>query len=242
MSLSKVRKEYSITRQLNRETRPRKRKDTFIISDSKGRYLAQQLQREHEGLLKIIHKSGATVDNLQFKREVTSITNLSCSPIVFIWFGTCEITSKNGCLVELRVNPFEVVNRLIVKYRYMRSAIQRHNRGAEVIFLNCPYYSIVRWNEMKGCPTHSIDKYRVQDSELTKVIDYFNDKIDRLNRHTTPKIEQDLVKSSKKRHSSHVKYKNNFNMLTDGIHPGPDLAKLWIERIINLKYRIENRQ
>ena len=41
------------------------------------------------------------------------------------------------------VNNFEKIDGLIVKYRYLKSDILRNNSHATVVFLKCPYYSIV---------------------------------------------------------------------------------------------------
>ena len=104
---------------------------------------------------------------------------IATKPIVLIWQGTCEITKKSGNLIELCANSHEKIDQIIVKYRYLKSDIQRNNRHAEVIFLACPYYSIVEWNRRKGCSDLSL--YTNQDSELCSLIDYYNKKVATLN-------------------------------------------------------------
>ena len=238
MSVSKLNKEISkLVEEESKRQCPSRKRDTFLVSDSKGRFIERELTPRYYGDLKIISKSGATVDDTLFHRQFMPNIRLATKPIVLIWLGTCEITKKNGKFIELFANSNEKIDQIIVKYRYLKSDIQRTNRQAEVIFLACPYYSIVEWNRRKGCSDPSV--YKNQDSELFSLIDYYNQKVTTLNAVRTPNLSQDIIRSSKKKSASRVKYTKNFSLYTDGIHPGNHLSLLWLHKILKIKNQVE---
>ncbi len=98
-------------------------------------------------------------------------------------------------------------------------------------FLQIPYYSIQRWNETKGHQNPVI--YKADDEQLTSLIDTANEFVELLNSETnthTPKLNQDLVRSRKKK-GGKQRYSLNFNLLHDGIHPGENIARSWLASI-----------
>lgn len=241
MSVSKLTKEIGklIVEEGNRPT-PSKSLETFLISDSKGRFIQREITENYYGEIRILSKSGATIDDFGFRRQFLTNIRLATNPLVLIWFGTCELTTKNGKFIELEGDVYENADRLIVKYRYLISDIQRCNRQSEIIFLKCPYYSIIEWNRHKGCS--DLSKYTNQDTALFSLIDYFNQKLDNLNSIRTPNLSQDIIRSSKKKTDSHVKYTKNLNLYLDGIHPGTHLSKLWLHKILKIKNQVECSQ
>jgi hypothetical protein len=104
-------------------------------------------------------------------------------------------------------------------YREVKQRIFRENRQAKVIFLECPFLSVYRWNKHQGreynTQTEEIEKK--QDTELKSITKYFNDQLQLINRDwTTPKISQDQIILSKKKRISYANYKVNYNLLFDG--------------------------
>jgi hypothetical protein len=49
---------------------------------------------------------------------------------------------------------------------------------------------------------------------------------------------QDIISSSKPKQFTYVKYRNNFNLMPDGVHHNRTLAKLWLYRIIELSLEV----
>lgn len=54
--------------------------------------------------------------------------------------------------------------------------------------------------------------------------------------HNAPMLYQDLIQTSKKKNSS-IKYKINFKLLSDGVHPINELSKLWLLKFYKLARR-----
>ena len=239
MLISKLTKEFNKL-QTEEYQRPVTRvfRDCLLVTDSKGFFLSNEITRDYYGSIKIISRSGVTVDDQRFQRSLLRNIQIAIRPIVFVWFGTCELTDKVGKFISLKNNPTETVDQLIVKYRYFKSSIQRCNNSATVLFINCPYYSIVEWNRRKGC--NNINQYLEQETLLHETIDYLNSNIDRINCTRTPKLCLDIIRSSKKNSSSRVKYTKNFNLYIDGVHPGKHLSLLWLHKLLKLKSTIEN--
>ena len=189
----------------------------------------------------MLSRNGTNIDDFIFRRQFLSNIRLATSPIVSILFGTCDLTTKKGKFIEFGtdVNNFEKVDRLIVKYRYLKSDILRNNSHATVVFLKCPYYSIVEWNRQKG--SHDISPYSSQDILLNSTVDYLNHKLDSINSILITNLSQDIIRSSKKKGDNQVKYSKNFGLYLDGIHPGSQLSLLWLHRILKLKHQIEHQ-
>ena len=95
------------------------------------------------------------------------------------------------------------------------------------MFFVCPYYSVDKYNRLKN-NLKNIDEE--QDWKLISAIDY-NEKIKTINSVDIPRISLDIIQSSKKR-GQNTKYRKNFNLFYDGIHPIRQLATLWIHKII----------
>jgi hypothetical protein len=107
-----------------------------------------------------------------------------------------------------------------------------------VVFLECPYFSILLWNKSQSiqCTLSIVRKYTRQDSQLKLVIDYYNQQLELINRSTSipvPKISKDQIITSKKRRLSRTKQKINFKtLLFDVIHPKRPIARLWMHIIV----------
>ena len=107
--LSKINREYSkLLSEENDRDFVRFERDTFLISDSKGHYLQNELTPEYYWKIKIISRSGATIDDVNFQRFFLGNIEQAMRPIVVFWFGTCELTAKLGKYI---------VEEVITKYR-----------------------------------------------------------------------------------------------------------------------------
>ena len=238
MTLSKINKEYSrLLREENDRDFVRFERDTFLISDSKGRYLQNEITREFYGKIKIISRSGASIDDANFQQSFLRNIELARCPIVFFWFGTCELTFKQGKYIELRPDPYSIVEQVITKYRDVKNKILHLKPNASISYIDCPYYSLTEWNRKKGC--NNISVYQTADKELESVIDFYNQEIKTLNIKPTPRLSQDIIRSSKPKKAKNVKYTKNYSLYLDGVHPNNQLSKLWLHKLLKLKYQIE---
>ena len=73
---------------------------TILVTDSKG----QGIRRVVPSLarFKIISKAGASAADCDLLDEVKKNIKGKKSPVVLVWFGTCELTSKKGKYINLR--------------------------------------------------------------------------------------------------------------------------------------------
>ena len=95
--------------------------------------------------LHIYHEAGAIITSNVVDRALKGIKQTH-KPIVLLWFGTCELTKKVGNLVKIRNSPYQNTEFTLTNYREKKSKRKQVNRTAKIIFIECPYYSVDRWN------------------------------------------------------------------------------------------------
>ena len=85
--------------------------------------------------------------NEPFERKLLKHVEEVNNPIVLIWLGICEITKKQAKYASFRDYPFQHIENTLTDYRTLRDKIKRRNESASVHFIECPYYSIARYNK-----------------------------------------------------------------------------------------------
>lgn len=195
----------------------------FLVTDSKGRYLSRHLERRD--YLDIIWKSGARVEDAALlSRLEVKLKDLK-APLVLLWLGTCDFTKlERNKTISLRNISAEDVFSKMVK---MHTSVLQINSSARVQFLQCPVYSMKTWNTLKGFSDSD-------DKDLEDLVAKFNELVDSYNSMYTPKFSLDLEKNTKTKKGSRSRYYFNYNLYIDGIHPGPEIAQLWILKIRKL--------
>ena len=131
------------------------------------------------------------------------------------------------------------------------------------MFLDCPYYSITRANKIRisgHSTTHStcssgkhypsilinaaresrsVELESVTDKQVRNQIDYYNDHLKILNRNkATPRLSQDQILSNKRKKYRRVRYRVNYNLLSDSVHPERILTKLWSYKLVELAIEV----
>jgi len=193
------------------------------------------------------------------KNKLFDAIRYAFDPIVLVWLGTCELSSKKEKYTYLNSYPYQNIEFLLTEYRDFKSEIKSVNPSALVLFIECPYYSLVNANKLrkditkskgKNYPSlvvNSVKKNRqVQwaakiDQALRQQIDYFNEHL-RLIKQTvkTPRLSQDLIVSNRYAKDNRVKYRVNNSLLRDGVHPIRILAKLWLYKFIGLVLEVQD--
>ena len=212
----------------------------YIITDSKGKYIKPVIPGRLRSKINIFYKSGANINSEIIDEAIQKIKH-EHYPIVLIWLGTCEITTKTGKFCTLSKYPYQQVEEILTQYREAKDKIKHSNRNANIYFMECPYYSILTWNKSQGKKYSSNEEREVQklDNELKSVVNYFNQQLMLINReHIVPRISQDQIIASKRKRSRRTKYRVNYRLLYDGIHPKRILARLWIHRFVKLARKI----
>lgn len=284
-----AKKSHELEREIKSSSRRLKR-HTYLISDSKGSSIKRVLlpiERFH-----IIHKSGARSGDTEFLEQVKKEISDKHKPILIIWFGTCEITLKKDRLLEIREPPHTNVRERIEDSKKFRDEILKLKPEAKIVFLECPYYSIKKFNSnkkevksilasasgrdennnrtvsqrknnkkdlevtIKG-KTHRKREVKGEKGELLKVsvtnqaplydtprlsstVDYYNNEIRALNNCDTPYFAKDILRSHKAKKDRYTKYKKDYSLYFDGVHPNHELAKLWMCKILKFAQELNS--
>ena len=189
--MNKINKEFKKLYRLYKNTELSR--ETIIFSDSKGFSLRDVLNDRLNQKISVIAKSGANIYNDSHYYKVKSAVKKSKRPIVIVWLGTCDITGKKGKYVSVKTYPYQKIEFAISKNRTLKSRLSQANPEATVVFLECPYYSITRFNKFKITNSNSktaTNKHYQRnaiaasraDNQVCCMVDYFNDHLRLINR------------------------------------------------------------
>lgn len=205
------------------------RRRAILVSDSKGRYLRNEIGRGEE-ILDVISESGASSNDGRLLPSVREKIIGLDRPLIFLWLGTCDFTEKRGGrFIHLRDISVEDV---IARIRDLKTRILEVNGSAEIVTLCIPIYSIEEYNSHRGHQHCEI--FKDDDTVLQQKVESFNTEVLSLNEVHTPNFSRDLLKNTKRRRprsvsSSYIlKFKD---LYIDGIHPCPLLSKVWLRKI-----------
>lgn len=212
----------------------------ILLSDSKGLNLRNQVRVNPESFIEFWCQTGATAENrLQYLRDNLA-TKLQAVPNIalYVWVGTCNLTSRNGDFIQLTARDNSATSRLISTLRDIYHFVRTFdNNQIKLVFLRIPIYSISEYNVYNGY-SGDIAELKYDDRLLAQQIEQVNFFIEDTNRllHAySPKFSQDLQKSrSSLRRGRRTTYSWDFTLLRDGLHPTNDLAKLWLIRLTHL--------
>lgn len=209
-------------------------RDIYIISHSKAKHLKTVIPGRLRVRIHIYNQSGADISS-DIVRTAMNRIRLAQEPIILIWFGTCELSVKNGKFSKIIDYPYQEVEQILTRYRVVKQSILAANPSVKITFIECPYISILRWNKFQGFQinTESKKKNTIQDTKLNTVIKYYNQRLDYINTGShIPKISQDQIICSKKKRLRRTKIKVKDNLLHDGIDPKRSLLRLWMQIIV----------
>ena len=236
MSLSKVNKNIN-----NLDSRLKEignlRKIPVILSDSKGNYLREVVDPAAHPENKIYFwcRRGTRVyQQYEWLKENfnTQLQQIGSNQItLYVWLGTCDLTEKSGQYIKLRSNNLSAVNAVCKGFKDIFDFIRQFST-VTLIFLEIPFYSVYLWNLFHKHPEP--EKFRQQDKLLESQIIEVNKYICQLNtvlHTTTPSFCLDLERNRKHKDRRQAIYSLNYGLYTDGVHPCPELAKLWLIRI-----------
>ena len=205
-------------------------KNVIMRSDSKGRAFLRFLS--YRNRIDLVYRSGATITNPFLQQNTLNKIRNTINPIVVLFFGTCELTSKIGRYICV---PEDLESRITqVKENYLdyKTQILQANQIAKVIFLDCPYQSIVIWNFLHNHPSPGC--FETDQKRLEEAIKSLNLIIREINGdQVVPRLSRDLVYSTKKKRKAPIYYRN-YSLLKDGVHSGDLITKLWFLRITRM--------
>lgn len=73
-------------------------KDTYLLSDCKGLCLKKVLPNQYKNKFHILAENGANVNSDKLIDKLLRSIKEAEEPVILIWFGTCEITEKEGSI------------------------------------------------------------------------------------------------------------------------------------------------
>lgn len=75
---------------------------------------------------------------------------------------------------------------------------------------------------------------------LSRAVDYYNTQVRLINDTETPRLSRDIIRSHKTKRDKCTKYKQDYSLYHDGVHPIQPLAKLWMYRIVKLALELND--
>ncbi|MES9881507.1 MAG: hypothetical protein ABW185_11560 [Sedimenticola sp.] len=200
----------------------------ILLSDSKAARL-QAVDTGQEFPLEYLYQKGKNTESLVklLDKNLKIITEKHGKPpVVYVWAGTCDITTKTTHpYINIKqigdVSPAEVIR------QYEKAKTRTLSSGGKIKFIGLPIYSVSEYNRVKGHPEWA--QFVGSDREVERQIEYLNEKIVELNadvaRHTL-KFNADLRDL---RHKNKPTY--YYDLLEDGLHPGKLLSEKWLRKL-----------
>lgn len=204
-------------------------KNVIFRSDSKGRAFLPFLNHSR---INLIYRSGSKLSDDFMQGYTLNRIKRTFKPTVILFFGTCEIVDKKGKYLFIPQDINARIEEIIAKYIQYKETVLSYNPDATVLFLDCPYLSLIVWNFLRKHPTPGI--FEADQKILEEGILALNRKLKDINGpRPVPRLTLDFMYSIKKKNKA-IKRLRNYGLLYDGVHAGRLLAKLWALRITRM--------
>ncbi|CAC5401871.1 unnamed protein product [Mytilus coruscus] len=212
----------------------------ILLSDSKGNYLKEFLGNTVvDNKVKCWCKSGSTVEKSYYwlKANIENKILIHGKLWIYIWLGTCNITTKEGNFISISSEDNQAVLNITHYFQEFSTLIQKYPE-CKITFLEIPVFPIESFNKSRNHPDPKVFKnqdLKLQDQiyELNSCIRHTNSTI---NSHS-PQFSCDLYRRSNYRRGNN--HRNpaarafyNFYLYLDGIHPERILAQVWLRKIL----------
>ena len=205
----------------------------LLLTDIKGDYLSEHSTNRIENSIVWLGGKGWTSERGldYFTSNCDSLRATNGDFHLFVWLGTCDMTSKSRRTryVHLNSNYSRDAAKLILNLKKFSTLASRKN--FPVTILEIPVYCIREYNKYQGHSEPEI--FAEQDRKLHLSIELVNKEIRKINRRNvkiSPKFNSDL-EFTRKNNSKYNKYRFCFAQFKDGVHPNPLLAKYWLRKI-----------
>ncbi|CAG2238628.1 unnamed protein product [Mytilus edulis] len=162
MSLVKIKTQISNLLNDEAKLKPDSRNpDIYIITDSKGRYLKPIIPGRLIPYVHIFSQKGANIHSNIVQSAIRNIKQVQ-KPIVFIWFGTCELSKKSGRFSNIIEHPYQVTEQILADYRVIKNQILQENNTASIVFLECPYFLHISMESVPRQAIYYMRKFKIQ--------------------------------------------------------------------------------
>lgn len=205
----------------------------IVISDSKGFSLERSRESDTEKNIKFDSRAGRTTHQAVNIVQENIENYLACynDILIAIFTFTCDFTNKPGRNIVL---SDVTVDQIISECNRIQSICESYGSRAKVVFLECPFYSISIWNQIK-CGSLR-DQFMKDDKILEAKIEELNIRLQCMNEHNgilAPRFSLDL-KKARKSNRVYRTQKISYGVLRDGIHPSDILSQYWLRRLVDV--------
>lgn len=207
-----------------------------ILADSKGFYVRDQVNNQIDRNIRFWCKGGSRIQDSYnwLKRNINSKIQYTGDIHLYVWLGTCNLTSKNknGKLALTMQNDDTI--EFITAYFHKFIELMKRYPNSRLTFLETPVYSIKTYNKPKPDDKARTEQLKELDKELQLQVYKLNGKIRELNisLNTASPNFSIHTKASAKKFGKSIQY-YNYNLYTDGVHPKQNLARVWLREISN---------
>lgn len=216
-------------------------KKPVLLSSSKGFCLKphHDLIEQFGHSIEFCCKPGGTFDfGLHYlEKNLDRLVVQYKSIVLYIWLGTCDITTKRGKFIYLTHKTDDECSDFIsFKLNQFVKLCSRFTPHVKLIFLEIPPYSLKDWNLFKGCSLSHIVDLDEQEQVLHRRIDILNELVKSTNNRLNPlgdvlslNFRSDLLIYKRAGKAPVVNYK----LLRGGVNPIDLLARSWMKRLVS---------
>ena len=203
-----------------------------LLTDSKG----YSLKNNHQGIfpLQLWAESSKTLQNRidYLERNVQRLSETHDKSIVYIWAGTCDLTSRTKVggkpKVAIRNKGTETIDNIKQQVERAFDIVKRFHGKIQIKFVDIQPVSTEKHNRLaKSLSDASIAHAEdLQISDQVKAINKIIRDISKENGAQTVGFYRFISQSRGKRGGKN-RYSVNFDLFEDGIHPGKKLAQVF---------------
>ena len=207
-----------------------------LLTDSKG----YSLKSNHKGIfpLELWAESSATLENRidYLESKVQELSETNNKSIVYIWAGTCNLTSRTKVDGKSKIAIRSKGNDTVDNYRRQVerafSIIERFHGKIQIKFVDVQPVSTEVHNRGTGTLVnasiaHSED---LQITEQTKEINNIIRTISKENNAQTVGLSRFIYKARGKKGGKN-RYSVNFELYNDGIHPAGKISHVFVKAL-----------
>ncbi|VDI11084.1 Hypothetical predicted protein [Mytilus galloprovincialis] len=213
------------------------RRRPVILSYSKGFSLRNNIISPFDQNIIWWCKKGVTIEQsfAWLKRNLPTKLYEIGDIALYVWLGTCNLTTKekSSKYISITTDNSDTVDKVISCIDDIKNYIQDFPQ-VKLIFLEVPVYSIKAYNQHQK---HSDPKtFKQQDETLANQVWQVNEKIRATNQILNTRSPNfSLFLQARKQHRTRSRVEAweyfNYNLYRDGIHPGQNLARVWLREI-----------
>jgi len=209
------------------------RRKPVVFSDSKARYLQEESHDENvaSNIVWNIY-SGQESDFVirELKGQIHPLIQTHGRLQIIVWVGTCDLTIKSGKFIRIKSDIDKAQRNLVTNLLQLEEHILE-NQYTRLTVLEVPYISTSQWNEFYG--HENPNSFKDDDIRLKRAIDVINGVIRSINTRTgghSPKFNLDIERPNKNK-GQPIRFRINWKLFKDGVHPGRTLAKVWLRNV-----------